>query len=418
VRAVQDLVFLTQRIPYPPDKGDKIRSFHILQHLAKRYRIHLGCFIDDPHDERHVPRLKEYCASVLCVPIRKPVALARGLAHMARGKSLSEGYFKDPRMARWVDSTVARTAPKNVFVFCSSMAPYAFAYRKKCTTVMDMVDVDSEKWRAYAEGAPWPLRLLYAREAKAMLALEARAVLSFDRSFLASPAELRLFLSRAPQCAGRVGEFLNGVDAGYFDPHLTFDNPYSDGTDAVAFTGAMDYEPNVRAVVWYAHNVFAEIRRKKPRSEFWIVGANPSPHVAALARIDGIHVTGRVPDMRPYLRHADCVVAPLQIARGLQNKVLEAMAMDRTVVATAAAWQGLTSVPGKELFLAESSAEFAAAVLDVLEGKRRAEGARARVLADHQWSGNLDVLLEQFGPEAKGASIVQPGGRICDRVTP
>ena len=393
---VQDLIFLTQRIPFPPDKGDKIRSYHVLRHLAERHRIHLGCFIDDPHDERHVPRLRELCTSMLCLPIRRPFALARGAAHLARGHSLSEGYFADARMARWVRSTVADVVPENIFVFCSSMAPYALAVRDRCRVVMDMVDVDSEKWRAYAEAAAWPLNALYAREASAVLALERRAALAFDRSFFSSPHETELFLRRAPDCAGKVGSFLNGVDFDYFDPQRAYDNPYPDGIEAVAFTGAMDYEPNVRAVIWYARNVFAEIRRTRPRSEFWIVGANPSPAVAALADSGGIRVTGRVPDMRPYLRYAGCVVAPLQIARGLQNKVLEAMAMDRTVVATPPAWEGLTAVPGKELFLAETAAEFAATVLDVLAGRRIAQGARARIVCDHQWSKNLDVLLQQF----------------------
>lgn len=404
--AVKDILFLTQRIPYPPDKGDKIRSFHILQHLAKDHRIHLGCFVDDPYDMRYLPELSKYCASVLCLPIVKPLALLSGAANLARGRSLSQGYFHQRRMSRWVSSAIERADIRDIFVYCSSMAPYAFPFLGGRRVVMDMVDVDSEKWRAYGAGAAWPLNVLYTREADALLALETKSVLAFDHTFLAGSTEARLLLERAPQCAGRVSDFQNGVDTAYFDPKLEFENPYSDGVQAVTFTGAMDYEPNIQAVIWFARNAFPELRRQHPQSEFWIVGSNPAPSVKTLVEVSGVRVVGRVPDMRPYLRYAACIVTPLQIARGVQNKVLEAMAMDRTVVATRQAWQGLTAVPGKELFLAETPEDFTATVSAVLEGKIEASGARQRILADHSWVRNLEILGAEFdGPAARRRAV-------------
>jgi sugar transferase (PEP-CTERM/EpsH1 system associated) len=389
---MRDLVFLTQRIPYPPNKGDKIRSYHILQRLARDFRIHLGCFIDDPHDQRHVPRLSELCASLAAIPLKKPRALARGAWHLATGGCLSEGYFKDRRMTGWLAETLRQTGARDMFLFSSSMAPYAFAHTAGRTVLMDMVDVDSEKFRAYGAKAFWPLSALYRREADALLALEKKAALSFDRSFFATADELRLFLARAPECAAKTGFFSNGVDAGLYDPALGGENPYPSNAQIIAFTGAMDYEPNIDAVTWFAGAAFAEIRIRHPRAEFWIVGANPAPQVMGLARTDGIHVTGRVADMRPFLHHADCLVAPLRIARGVQNKILEGMAMDRTMVVTEAAWHGLSAAPGKELFLAQDAPQFAAQVSAVLEGRLVAQGARQRVLADYDWSRNLDVL--------------------------
>lgn len=388
----RDLVFLTQRIPYPPNKGDKIRSFHILQRLARDYRIHLGCFIDDPHDERHVPKLSEWCASVAAIPLKKPVALARGAWHLGTGRSLSEGYFKDRRLVRWLRETMAKTGARDMFLFCSAMAPYAFGYTARRTILMDMVDVDSEKFRAYGEKASWPLSALYKREGDALLALEKKAAFSFDRSFFATANELKLFLGRAPECADKCGFFSNGTDTVFYDPALAGDSPYSPEAQVIGFTGAMDYEPNVDAVTWFADTAFPAIRATHPRAEFWIVGANPAAQVEALAKRGGIRVTGRVPDMRPYLRHAACLVAPLRIARGVQNKILEGMAMDQTLVATPAAWQGLSAIPGQELFLAEDAPQFVATVSAVLDGNITAHGARQRILDDYDWDRNLDIL--------------------------
>jgi sugar transferase (PEP-CTERM/EpsH1 system associated) len=396
----RDLVFLTQRIPYPPNKGDKIRSYHILQRLARDFRIHLGCFIDDPHDARHRPRFSELCASVAAIPLAKPWALTRGAWHLATGRALSEGYFKDRRLVRWLGETLAATGARHLFVYCSAMAPYAFGHTSGRTVLMDMVDMDSEKFRAYGQKASWPLSALYRREAGALLALERKAARTFDRSFLATANELQLFLARAPECAAKTEFFSNGVDTGFYDPALAGESPYPPQAQAIAFTGAMDYEPNIDAVTWFAGTAFPAIRARYPRAEFWIVGANPAAQVQGLASRDGIHVTGRVADMRPFLRHAACLVAPLRIARGVQNKVLEGMAMDRTMVVTRAAWHGLSAVPGEELFLAEDEQEFSVAVADVLEGRLVARGARARILADYDWDRNLHVLTRFLEPAA------------------
>jgi len=388
-----DLLYLAHRVPYPPDKGEKIRAYHVLKHLAENFRIHLGCFADDPADEKYAGALKDICASVLVVPLNRKLALARGLMHLMMGGCLSEAYFRDARISRFVADIVQRSKPKAMFLYCSAMAPYAVPYASSHRVLLDMVDVDSEKYRAYSGNAAWPASMLYAREARALFGLERRAALAFERSFFVSKAEADTFLKDAPEAIGRVGYFHNGVDLAYFSPAQDFASPFAEDALPIVFTGTMDYRPNIEAVAWFAERVFADIRRSHAKAEFWIVGANPAPGVLKLAETAGIRVTGRVADVRPYLSHARCVVAPLHIARGVQNKVLEAMAMAKTVVATEAACEGISAIPGKELLLAQSPQEFAAAVCSVLNGQAGvAQAARARVEADYQWAKNLRML--------------------------
>ena len=395
---MSDLLFLVHRIPYPPDKGEKIRAHHVLRHLAKNFRVHLGCFADDPDDEQYAGRLKEFCASTYVAPLSRRKAFARGVAALAMGGSLSEGYFRDARMTRWVAETMARVRPENIFVFCSAMAPYAMPYASAHRVVLDMVDVDSEKFRAYGEKANWPLGLLYARESRALLGLERRAAIAADRSFFVSREEAGIFLASAPEAAGRVDYFQNGVDLDYFDPARGYKNPFALETAPIVFTGTMDYRPNIEAVEWFAEKAFPAIERDHPKAEFWIVGSNPASRVEKLAQQAGVRVTGRVPDVRPYLAHAACVVAPLHIARGLQNKVIEAMAMARPVVVTPAAFEGLSATAGRDVLLADTPSRFADAVSSVLAGKAHGLGGRARLVAeaDYNWTRNLAVLDKIF----------------------
>ncbi len=399
---LSDLLYLAHRVPYPPDKGEKIRAFHVLKHLAKDFRVHLGCFADDPEDEQHAEALKVYCASVVIVPLHRKQALARGLAGLAMGGSLSEFYFRDARMTRFVAETMARVRPENLFLYCSAMAPYALPYARSHRIVLDMVDVDSEKYRAYAEKSAWPLNWLFRRESRALLGLERRAAMAFDRSLFVSDAEAQAFLARAPEAEAKTGHFSNGVDLGYFDPGHPFVSPFAPESTAIVFTGTMDYRPNIEAVEWFTKEAFPLIVRAHLDAEFWIVGSNPAPSVKRLAQQRGVRVTGRVPDVRPYLAHAGCVVAPLHIARGVQNKVLEAMAMAAPVVATPAACEGISAVAGEHVLVAGTPIEFADAVSSVLSGGAAGLGqrARARVETEYDWPRNLTVLDGLFGNTA------------------
>ena len=390
-----DLLFLSQRIPYPPDKGDKIRSFHILQRLARRFRVHLGCFFDDPADEKYAGPLSEICGSVFARYLPPLTMKMRALRALAGTKSFSEVCFHDPNMALWVRKTIEDNRIADAFVFSSAMAPYLFGVG--INKVLDIVDVDSEKWRVYGENSGWPLGWVYAREAGRLLALERRAALSYDRSLFVSVAEADVFLKRVPEAASRVAAMSNGVDTGYFDPAHDFSSPFPAGAPAVVFTGTMNYRPNIEAVTWFATEIFPVVRRRIPAVEFWVVGAHPAPAVRALAG-DGVRVTGQVPDVRPYLAHADCVVAPLKIARGVQNKVLEAMAMGRVVVATPEAREGIDAEPGTEIVVGADAGSLAGAVCTALAGKYPDMGRRARLCVQtrYGWQRNLDCLDTLF----------------------
>jgi len=392
---MEHLLFLTQRIPYPPNKGDKIRSWRILQHLARRYHVHLGGLYDAPEDARHIPFLETVCASVCCVPLHPALARARSLKALMRGEALTLGYFADQRLQRWVDEAIRVHAPSQIFVYCSAVAPYVMNHRGG-RRIIDFVDVDSEKWRQYAASRSWPASAVYAREHRRLLAFERRVAAAFDGTLLASSAEAALFRQLAPESADRVHAMPNGIDTAFFRPDGDYPNPFPRAAPVVVFTGAMDYWPNIQAATWFAREAMPLIRRRWPHLEFWIVGANPAPGVRRLGG-DGIVVTGRVDDIRPYLAHAAAVVAPLSIARGVLNKVLEAMAMAKPMVATPEACAGIEVAQGKAVLVARTAAEFADRLHAILDGEHKQLGALARqcVLARHCW--DFAVLERMMG---------------------
>jgi sugar transferase (PEP-CTERM/EpsH1 system associated) len=399
------LLFLTHRLPYPPDKGDRIRSWHMLDHLARRWEVDLGCLSDDPADAQHLPMLRQRCAAVHCEPIAGGVpAVLRTLWRARPGLPLTLGWFHARGLQGWAEAMLSTRRHDAVFVYSSAMAPYVMGAPLPPRSVLDLVDVDSEKWRAYAAAARPPRRQLWAREGRTLLAFERRAARLFDRTLLVSEPECARFLELAPEAAGRAGWVENGVDLAVFDPAQPHPNPYAPGAPALVFTGTMDYRPNIEAVSGFARAVLPRLRAAAgPAPEFHIVGARPTAEVRALASLPGVHVTGRVPDTRPYIAHAAAAVAPLSVARGIQNKVLEAMAMARPVIATTAAFEGIKAEPGRDLLVADGAEATARAVQAVLRGECPGLGAAARaaVAAGHDWAVTLrplDAMLRAREP--------------------
>jgi sugar transferase (PEP-CTERM/EpsH1 system associated) len=395
---MRDLLFLSHRVPYPPDKGDKIRAWNIFRHLARSHRIHLGCFIDDPADRQHLAELRSHCADFACFPLDGRMQRLKALLRLRRGQPLSLGYFHDRRLKQWVDTKLGDPAIQDVFVFSSAMAGYVM-YAEGTRRILDMVDVDSEKWTAYAETAHFPARLIWAREGRTLLAHERLAAARFDHSLFVSEHEWQRFVTLAPETIQRTGWISNGVDFDYFSPERRYSPPFvGEGADIV-FTGRMDYRPNIDAVQWFARQVLPALRQHVPTARFWIVGSSPTHDVRELATLSGVQVTGRVADTRPWLASADVVVAPLRIARGIQNKVLEAVAMARPVVATPEAFEGVRAVPGQDILLASGMDETVKRIADVLDGRHATMGAHARraVETAHQWSATLRPLDRLFG---------------------
>jgi sugar transferase (PEP-CTERM/EpsH1 system associated) len=286
--------------------------------------------------------------------------------------------------------------------------------------VIDFVDVDSQKWTEYAQRQSWPLSWVYAREGRTLLRFEREMARSMDASVFVSPAEARLFASLAPESAGKLHAINNGVDTDYFSPEKSYENPFPAGTRPLVFTGAMDYWPNIDAVDFFARSVLPPVRESFPDAAFWIVGSNPSKPVLDLASQPGVTVTGRVPDVRPYLAHARAVVAPLRIARGIQNKVLEAMAMAKTVVATPQAAEGIEGAAGRDYLVAPVGEAFIALTKQALAPGAADLGAAARsyVLATYHWQKSLyklDVILDGPAlPEPPDGARGRAAGRASD----
>jgi sugar transferase (PEP-CTERM/EpsH1 system associated) len=405
---MRDLLFLSHRIPYPPDKGDKIRAWNIFRHLARTHRIHLGCFIDDPADRPHLAALRSLCADLACFPLDRRTQRIKALLRLRRGQPLSLTYFRDRRLQQWVDAKLADGAIGSVFVFSSAMAGYVM-HAQGTRRILDMVDVDSAKWSAYAKTARFPARAVWAREGRTLLAYERLAAANFDHSLFVSEHEWQHFVTLAPETTQRTGWIANGVDLEIFSPEHCFPPVLTGDGPNLVFTGRMDYRPNIDAVRWFAREVLPLLRRRVPAVRFWIVGASPTNEVRDLAALTSVQVTGRVADTRPYLASADVVVAPLRIARGIQNKVLEAMAMARPVVATPEAFEGVRAEPGRDILLASGVDETVQRICDVLDGRHTAMGAAARraVETAHQWSATLRPLDRLFGVSSPEPAVIQ-----------
>ncbi|MBI3710359.1 MAG: TIGR03087 family PEP-CTERM/XrtA system glycosyltransferase [Proteobacteria bacterium] len=412
-----DLLFLSHRIPYPPDKGDKIRSWNMLAHLAKRHRVHLGSLIDDPHDRRHMAKLREICAECFVAELDRFAAKLRCLPGLITGDPLTLGYFHHAALARWVADLIARRRPTLAFVYSSGMAPYVMRTRHGfARRVIDMVDIDSDKWRQYAARKAWPMRAVYDREGRTLLDFERRVARDFDASLFVSHREAELFRRLAPESAGKVFHVNNGVDLDYFSPRRAYDNPFPPGAAPIVFTGAMDYWPNMDAVTWFAQEIRPALLAAGLDHRFYIVGSNPATDVARLGQAPGVTVTGRVPDVRPYLAHAAAVVAPLRVARGVQNKVLEAMAMAKIVVCTPQALEGIEAEPDRHLRVAADPAGFAGAVVRAVRDDDNAtigRQARLHVETRYAWADNLarlDAVLEDRPASAAAAPAISAVG--------
>lgn len=399
------LLYLVHRMPYPPNKGDKVRSYHLLQHLARSHRVLVGTFIDDPDDERHVEALRGLCAGLHVEPLHPRRARIASLAGLATGEALTLRYYRSAAMSRWVADTVRREKPDASIVFSSSMVPYATAH-PEVPMLVDFVDVDSAKWTDYAPQHRWPLSAIYAREGRRLLAYERAAAAQARRSFFATEKEAELFRGLAPECAAAVEGMCNGVDANFFAPEGTRASPFLPGENALVFTGAMDYWPNVDAVTWFAQAVLPLLRQRHPGLRFHIVGRSPTAAVKALAS-DAVLVTGTVPDVRPYLQHAAVVVAPLRLARGIQNKILEAMAMQRPVVAAASCVEALDAREGAEILAANEVDDYVRSIDGLLRAPDRASAigtaGRLRVLDSYAWPAHLQRLDRALAVVTAGA---------------
>jgi sugar transferase (PEP-CTERM/EpsH1 system associated) len=385
---LKDLLFLAHRAPFPPDRGDKIRSYHVLRHLARDWRVHLCAFAEQAGEEELPPELRAELASHHILRRTKPMPVAAVQA-LATGKPISLTAFTHSGMMRAVADVRARRPIGATYIFSGQMAQYRGAE----PTIMDMVDVDSVKFASLAKSAKPGVRSVLKREGRLLGRYERQVAQSVAATLFVSEAEAALFRSGGGQ--GNVVAVENGIDASHYDP-AAIDAGASDGP-LIVFTGQMDYRPNIDAVTRFAEHILPLVRAACPAARFAIVGRAPTPAVRRLAS-EAVIVTGEVPDTRIWLARAAVCVAPLDLARGIQNKLLEAMAMARPIVASVAAAEGIDH--GGTMAVAGDDRDFAERVIAALNGPADNPVARAQVLARYDWTARLAPLDRLLGAMA------------------
>jgi sugar transferase (PEP-CTERM/EpsH1 system associated) len=380
------VVFLTQRVPYPPTRGDKIITWRMLKRLHEVHDVTCLAFSHDEDDAAGATELRRLGYNITTVPYRPVAGAIKGVHAMLTGRPLTTSFLGSSQLARELRARIDDI--DLAIAFSSSMGAYLLDM-PSVPGILHFCELDSDKWRQYASMTRPPLRWIYAREARVLRTLEHRLAHSMNANIVCTSREKVLFQAEIPGTACAV--MPNGVDLAYFSPRVADAEP-----GHLVFTGIMNYYPNVDGCLWFAAEVLPKIADIHPNARFTIVGANPTHAIRRLAQDPRITVTGRVPDTRPFLRRASIAVAPLRIARGIQNKVLEGLAMAVPVVGTAAAVQGVAGVAGRDYLVGDSPADMADAINRLLSNgvERRALGARGRafVEANYNWDRSLEVL--------------------------
>ena len=388
------ILFICHRYPFPPKRGGKIRPFNIIRHLtASGHEVHVGSLVRSDVEQQEGNGLEKYCASAFHARVTTPIQAARMVMRLPSSVPSSMGYFYSPDLKAHVNRVTNRLSFDAAFVHCSSVAQYAelLPIRKH----LDFGDMDSQKWLEYAQHKPFPMSLGYQLEGSKLMKEERRLSTVFDQCSATTRGELETLQSLNPAVKGDW--FPNGVDGEFFKPVENYD------ADQISFVGRLDYFPNQQGVLDFARGAFPLIRAQRPSARFVIIGAEPPDFIRALERIDGITVTGTVPDVRPYVTQSALTVAPLLIARGTQNKILEAMSMGVPVVSSTPASKGVDALAGEHLEVADSAGDVAEKCLHLMDSAERrkalSEAGLQRVRTHHSWSASmsrLDQILQRL----------------------
>ena len=412
----RQILYLVHRFPYPPNKGDRIRAFNLAKFLAREHDVSIATLADEPVDPAHFEALSKICSRLEVRRVAGTTQRLRGIVSAGIGRSISEGMFASKALRRVVDRWCREIQFDAVVLSASSIASYLNVEGVgNSQLVVDLVDVDSEKWREYAARSSFPSSWIYGLEADRLRRLELSLLERTDAVTLVSSAEADLFRSicehdqvAAPHTT-KIHAIPNGVDLDYFAPQ---DAPMRQDC---AFVGAMDYRPNIDAVVWFCQNIWPGVRSRIPESTFRIVGRNPATNVIDLAKLPGVEVIGSVPDVRPWVAKSRIVVAPLRIARGIQNKVLEAMAMGKAVVASPEALAGLDVTPDANVVVARDAKQWTEQLVRLLQDddatRNFALAARTFAEQHHDWPVTMEPLnrlLADREPRHAGNGVLEP----------
>jgi polysaccharide biosynthesis protein PslH len=384
------LLLLTHRVPYPPNRGDRIRAYHLLKFLSTRHEVSLACLADELFDSTTESELRRLTERLAIIPQSAAGKWFQAALAFTRGRTATSGLFASARLTKTIRQWTAKEKFDAVIAYCSSMAPYAFLPELSGTPkLVDLVDADSQKWLDYANQAQAVKRVLYGIEGRRLRAFENRLTQESSAIALVSEAEAELFRTICPN--DRTHAILNGVDLEYFQSEESSEQirPFS-----CVFVGALDYGANIDALEWFCSAVWPEVKRLEPQASLELVGRCPTRSIQKLVELPGVSIAANVPDVRPYLRRASLAIAPLRIARGIQNKVLEAMSMGKAVVATAGAAAGLNFEAGVHFVQADTPQEWIAALqrLWASESERSRLGRAGRKYVEtyHSWDSTLE----------------------------
>ncbi|MAE61167.1 MAG: sugar transferase [Planctomycetaceae bacterium] len=387
------LLMVTHRLPHPPVRGDRIRTWHMLRQLQQRFDVHLACVADEPPTLNSWRAIQRHVADLEFEPVTPLVRRGRALRHLAAGKSITSAWFQSPRLRQTIERWVRREKFDVALAVCAASAPY-LAGLPIPSRVIDLMDVDSRKWAELANTARGPRRAIYNYEADALAREEAALAHQFDALTVTTDAEAHAYRQLVPWADVHVVP--NGVDLDYFASNDQCDRC------TVAFCGALNYRPNVEGLLWFTRSIWPRIKAGRPDARFRIVGRRPDRAVRRLRHLPGVELIGQVADVRPHLQNAAVVVAPLQVARGVQNKVLEAMAMARPTVVSPAAATGIDAVDAEHWHVAPSPDAWVRRVAELLDDpaaqRRIGAAARSFVASDHQWSDAMSPLLDLLAP--------------------
>ncbi len=404
-----NILYLCHRIPYPPNKGDKIRAFHQLRALREQHEVDVVTLADDDHDFGYRDALATYCRELTVFRLDPQMARVRSIPYLLSRTPLTLPYFYSAQLSKHVREALQKRSYDRIVVYSSAMAQYVECVQQ-IPIITDLVDVDSDKWMQYASLSRLPLSAIYRREGLALRRYERRVCEHSAAVVVSTDREARLI--REISSAAAVHAISNGVDTRYFDPAAA---PRMAGPPAVIFTGDMSYFPNASAVIYFAREVLPLIQASVPNTRFLIVGRNPGKAVLQLQAHEGIEVTGYVEDIRTHFARAQVAVAPFSIACGIQNKILEAMAYGLPIVATRRVLQGLTPQVAEMVATGDTSKELAASVVQLLRSPEKAKGrgvkSRQRVTAYYNWDRSMTLLLDLIRqPEA--ATVVRPSPNV------
>lgn len=399
------VLYITHRVPWPPDRGDRIRTWNILKFLAQRAEVDLICLADEPVPGMTRTALKDVTGRLAIVPHSGKRRYLQGVLSLAAGRTATEGLFESRMLTSIVRQWSRNTDYTAAMASSSGIARYIQKPLLKSVEQVwvDLIDVDSQKWLDYSESSRFPMSAIYGLEGRRLRKLETQLAASSDRLLVVSEAERDLFTNFCPDAP--IQAVGNGVDTEYFSPSRTEVTPHS-----CVFVGVLNYLPNSDAVKWFCSEVWPRVQKRFPDSVFRIVGKNPTSEVQALNNLPGVEVVGPVPDVRPWLNESSCVVVPLRIARGVQNKVLEAMASGRPIVCSPAPLKGLQVESGLQLLKAETVDQWVSSISSVFEDKCRAEelgmAASAWVQLNHRWRACLEPLMDMIDTQC---SKPEPG---------